>query len=270
MKRDKKALTLKTLNKSNIWEIQENDIFRLWAVAEKDIDTKDNIRRYADIVKSAFLMEEIKGDDEKEKKRFEKLGYKIGTIQIDETTKLKWAIKKRPILRVTDLTYDNIHHISASKLIEVLDRNFGSGWDALSQSIQDIIEAGFDITTTTLPTARMHKKGGMFEKKISDGYEALEIPKGTWIEAIFAKKKEEKELLAHKNDDDTESKISHLQDSDADTNSLVDENTDASYSDEDDYDDDKLTEESYRTTFDTTPEDLNLEAEDVSDDESDY
>ena len=30
---------------------------------------------------------------------------------------------------------------------------------------------------------------------------------------------------------------------------------------------DKLTEESYRTTFDTDPEDLNLEAADVSDDE---
>ena len=25
----KKALTLKTLNKSNVWDLQENDIFRL-------------------------------------------------------------------------------------------------------------------------------------------------------------------------------------------------------------------------------------------------
>ena len=36
--------------------------------------------------------------------------------------------------------------------------------------------------------------------------------------------------------------------------------------DEDEYDEDKLTEESYRTTFDTTPEDLEL-AEDVVDDD---
>ena len=42
--RDKKALTLKTLNKSNVWDIQENDIFRLWEAAEKEADLKDNVR----------------------------------------------------------------------------------------------------------------------------------------------------------------------------------------------------------------------------------
>ncbi|MCI6617799.1 MAG: hypothetical protein MSD82_02955, partial [Prevotella sp.] len=47
---------------------------------------------------------------------------------------------------------------------------------------------------------------------------------------------------------------------------------DDSYDDDDDdaFDEDKLTEESYRTTFDTDPEDLSLEAEDVSDDDNDY
>ena len=94
-------------------------------------------------------------------------------------------------MRVTDLTYENIRHISAAKLIEVLDRNFGGGWDSLSQSIQDIIESGFDISTTTLPKDRLHKKGGMYEKKVADGYEVLEVAKGTWVEAIFAKLKPE-------------------------------------------------------------------------------
>ncbi len=37
--------------------------------------------------------------------------------------------------------------------------------------------------------------------------------------------------------------------------------------DDDTFDEDKLTEESYRTTFDSEPEDLDLEAEDVADDE---
>ena len=54
MKKDKKALTLKTLNKSNVWDLQENDIFRLWDAAEKDADMKDSIRHYLDIIKSAF------------------------------------------------------------------------------------------------------------------------------------------------------------------------------------------------------------------------
>ena len=37
--------------------------------------------------------------------------------------------------------------------------------------------------------------------------------------------------------------------------------------DDDSFDDDKLTEESYRTTYETDPEDLINEAEDISDDE---
>ena len=73
--------------------------------------------------------------------------------------------------------------------MEVLERNFGGGWDSLSQSIQDIIESGFEISTTTLPKDRLHKKGGMYEKKVADGFEVLEVEKGTWVEAIFAKLK---------------------------------------------------------------------------------
>lgn len=84
---------------------------------------------------------------------------------MDDGTKKKIAIKKRPILRITDLTYENIRHISAAKLIEVLDRNFGGGWDSLPQSVQDIIQSGFDISTTTLPKDRMHKPGGLYEKR---------------------------------------------------------------------------------------------------------
>ena len=37
--------------------------------------------------------------------------------------------------------------------------------------------------------------------------------------------------------------------------------------DDDTFDDEKLTEESYRTTYETSPDELNLEAEDISEDE---
>ena len=85
------------------------------------------------------MMEELKDDDKNVKKKYEKQGYKVGSIKTGEENKLILAIKKRPIMRVTDLTYENIRHISAAKLMEVLERNFGGGWDSLSQSIQDII-----------------------------------------------------------------------------------------------------------------------------------
>ena len=57
-----KTLTLKTLNKSNVWDLQENDVFRMWEAAEKDADLKDNVRHYQDVIRSAFDMEEIKID----------------------------------------------------------------------------------------------------------------------------------------------------------------------------------------------------------------
>ena len=52
-----KTLTLKTLTKSNVWDVQENDIFRLWEGAEKDADINDNVRHYMDIIRSAFSIE---------------------------------------------------------------------------------------------------------------------------------------------------------------------------------------------------------------------
>ena len=266
----KKTLTLKTLTKSNVWDVQENDIFRMWEAAEKDADLKDNMRHYIDVIKSGFEVEEVKIDKPEVIKKYEARGYKVASLRVDENTKLKWAIKKRPILRVTDLTYENIRHISAAKLMEVIDRNFGGGWESLSQSIKDIIESGFDISTTTLPQDRLHKPGGMYEKKVNDGFEVLEIQKGTWVEAIFAKVKPIVEKPRKKFDPDEEEEVD---------NSAINEDEDEDvevedhYNDideDDDFDEDKLTEESYRTTFETDPDDLTLEAADVSDEDDGY
>lgn len=260
---DKKSLTLKTISKTSVWDIQENDIFRMLEAAEKDSDTKDNLKHYIDIIKSAFEVEEVKIDRQEVIKKYEARGFQVGCMRLDETKNLKLAIKKRPIMRVTDLTYENIRHISAEKLMEVIERNFGGGWDSLSQSIQDIIQSGFDISTTTLPKDRLHKPGGMYEKKVDDGFAVLEIPKGTWVEAIFAKLKPEAEKPRLKYNE------SKSFDPDDDDEEDLPE-TDDRYSmddDDDTFDEDRLTEESYRTTIEEDPEDLELSAEDVADDE---
>ncbi len=261
---EKKALTLKTLTKSSVWDVQENDIFRMFEAAEKESDLKENFRHYLDIIRSAFEMEEVKIDKPEVIKKYEARGFKIANIKLDENTHMKLAIKKRPIMRVTDLTYENIRHISAAKLMEVIDRNFGGGWDSLSQSIQDIIESGFDISTTTLPQDRLHKPGGMYEKKVNDGFEVLEIAKGTWVEAIFAKLKPIAEKPKIKFDED----LDRQDDNEDDDEDLPE--VDDSYEDEDEddeFDEDQLTEESYRTTFETDPDDLSLDAAEVSDDD---
>src|SRR5574344_345986 len=265
----KKALSLKNLTRSNIWDIQENDVYRLLEGGDKDSDLKDNLNHYTDIIRSAFTIETLDGEDTEAKTKFEKQGYKLGTIKLDENSKLFWAIKKRPIMRVTDLTYENIRHISAAKLIEVLDRNFGGGWDSLSQSIKDVIESGFDISTTTLPKDRLHKAGGMYEKKVDDGFEVLEIPKGAWVEAIFAKlkplvEKPKLQFSPTKEEGDSDSDEDDDEDVDLpeDTYNKPDEDDEEMPEEPTELED--INEENYRTTFEieTDPDEL---AEGISD-----
>ena len=263
---DKKSLTLKTLNKSNVWDVQENDIFRMLEAAEKDADMKENLRHYIDIIKSAFDMEEIKTDRPEVAKKYEARGFKTGAMRSPDGQETHIAIKKRPIMRVTDLTYENIRHITAEKLMEVISRNFGGGWDSLSQSIQDIIQSGFDISTTTLPKDRLHKPGGMYEKKVDDGYAVLEIPKGAWTEAIFAKLKPETEKPRLKLGQEDKDPYEGSDEDDEDLPEIEDKFNDSD-DDDDSFDDDKLTEESYRTTIEENPEDLDLAADVADDDE---
>ncbi|MBQ3752836.1 MAG: hypothetical protein II864_04720 [Prevotella sp.] len=257
------ALTLKTLTKSTVWDIQENDVFRLWEGAEKDAEVRENTRHYRDILRSAFMIEELKDDSKAIKAKYEKQGYKVGQVKLTESSKVTWALKKRPIVRVTDLTYENIRHISAAKLVEVLDRNFGGGWDSLSQSIKDIIESGFDISTTTLPKDRLHKKGGMYEKKIADGYDVLEVEKGSWVEAIFAKLKPEAEKprMKFQSFDDDEN-----EDEDADVE--IEDNYNKPDEDDveiEDPDDDEITEDNYSTMMDLSGEDEEITADSLED-----
>lgn len=257
----KKSAGLKNLTKSSVWDLQENDVFRMLEAGAKDAEVKENLRHYMDIFRSAFMMEELKDDDKVIKQKYTKQGYKVANVKIGDEGKLVLALKKRPIMRVTDLTYENIRHITASKLIEVLDRNFGGGWDSLSQSIQDIIESGFDISTTTLPKDRLHKKGGMYEKKVADGYEVLEVAKGSWVEAIFAKLKPETIKPRMKFD----ARDGDEEDEEADVE--IEDNYNSP--DEDDVDidepnDDEITEDNYRTTF-TIESDSDEDAESLSD-----
>jgi hypothetical protein len=262
------ALSIKAVTKNSVWDIQENDVFRMWEAATKDAEVKENIQHYLDIFKSAFLIEEIKDEAPVVKKGYEKRGYKVMDIKFEENLKFIWAIKKRPILRVTDLSYENIRHISAAKLLEVIDRNFGGGWDSLSQSIQDIILSGFDISTTTLPKDRLHKKGGMYDKKVEDGFEVLEIPKGGWVEAIFAKLKPEQEKIkmkfSDKDDDDDKDDVD-----DDDNEDFEVEDNYSSHDEEDeevqDPNDDELTEDNYSTMMDLGSEDPEDEAANMLD-----
>ena len=105
----------------------------------------------------------------------------------------------------------------------------------------------------------------MYEKKVADGFSVLEIPKGAWVEAIFAKLKPEAEKPRLKFDQDEKDGYDSDENEDEDLPEVEDK-----YDEDDDddaFDDDKLTEESYRTTIEENPEDLELSAEDVADED---
>ena len=244
------SLSIKSVTKSSVWDIQENDVIRMWEAACKDAEVKENVKHYLQIFKSAFFIEDLREDTAPVRKSLEARGYKVALIKFDDNMKFIWAIKKRPISRVTDLTYENIRHISAAQLLEVIDRNFGGGWDSLSQSVQDVIQSGFDISTTTLPKDRLHKKGGMYEKKVEDGYEVLEVAKGGWVEAIFAKLKPEEVKLRMqiKNGDDDD-----FDEEDDDADVVVEDNYSSHDEEDEEVDgpnDDDITEDNYSTMMD--------------------
>ena len=87
----KKPLTFRTLTKKNVWDIQENDILRMWESAEKDVEIKENILHYLNIIRTAFVVEELKDDNTLLKSKYEKLGYKVAQMNITESSKLRWA-----------------------------------------------------------------------------------------------------------------------------------------------------------------------------------
>ncbi len=267
MTREKNILVLRNLTKGNVWDLQENDIFTMWAKPDKDDAVSERGQHYMDIIKTAFDVEEVRIDSPEVLKKYEERGMRVGIIPLEGKDQ-KWAIKKRSINRVTDLSYENIRHISAAKLLEVIDRNFGGGWESLNQGIKDIIQSAFDVSTTTLPVSRLRKPGGLYDIKTADGFDVLEIEKGGWVEAIFAKLKPEaaKPKIKLNLDGLSEDKGDEDDDSDFDT---LDSGWNSS-DDDDTPDDDELTEESYRTTIEEDPDSLSLDAAEISEGDDEY
>ena len=175
------------LNASNVWTVNENEIVALWEEEMKDESFPPYEEKLLNIIRLAYEVVHFDSGNERESAKY--TNGEWATFPRTNLNKGMVAIRKRNISRLTDLSYENIHHITAATLLELISRNFGGGWDSIPLSMKDIIESGFEISTTTLPATRLHIAGGTLDRKVADGFEVLEVPKGTWVEAIFAKKK---------------------------------------------------------------------------------
>ncbi len=175
------------LNATNIWNQNENEIVDLWEREMNEDNFSSSEEKLLNIIRLAYEVVHFDNGDERENAKY--TNGEWVTFPRTDIKKGVVAIRKRNITRLTDLSYENVKHITAATLLELIDRNFGGGWDSIPLSVKDIIESAFEVTTTTLPATRLHMEGGTLDKKIADGYEVLEVKKGSWIEAIFAKKK---------------------------------------------------------------------------------
>ena len=189
----KKLESILDLNSNNIWDLDEFAIAEAWERARGEEDFSISELKLLNTIRLAFEVVHYNPEDEREAQKYENGGWAKLTHCHEEKGCV--AIRRKAIERITDLSYENIRHISTAMLLELIDRNFGGGWDAIALAIRDIIETGFEISTTQLPASRIHAPGGTVEKKIAQGFDVLEIPKGTWVEAIFAKKKDPVEKI---------------------------------------------------------------------------
>ena len=214
------------LNANNIWDLDEFAIAKAWEKAREEEDFSISEQKLLNVIRLAFDVVHYNPEDEREAAKYENDGWAKMTHCREEKGCV--AIRRKAIERITDLSYENIKHISTAMLLELINRNFGGGWDSIALAIRDIIETGFEISTTQLPQSRIHAPGGTVEKKVAQGFDVLEIPKGTWVEAIFAKKKDPVEKIhmeLPEDDEDLESIDDELEEGDD-----VSENDDTYYS----------------------------------------
>lgn len=185
----KAKLTLDDLTKNNIWTVTSSELSQMIINAKKKKeDFVENEKHYMNIIKTVFDIQYLKKEDTNVVETLERTGYEIFSTT-EENGNNAIAIRKHPIKKVTDLTLENIQHLEAWEVLDLIAHNMGTGWRGLPLAIQDIIESAFFVDCTIMPINTMRKKGGIIDKRKEDGYEVLEIERGTWIEGIFMKVK---------------------------------------------------------------------------------
>ncbi len=228
------------LNASNVWTVNEHQIASLWKKESSREGFAIKEEKLLNTIRLAFEVVRYEEKDAHSKHLYESGGWTTFPLVGRKDTNV--AIRVKQIKQLSDLNYENVKRITAATVVELIDRNFGCGWEMISPNIKEILESAFIITTLQLPESRMHAPGGTLERKAKEGYDILEIPRGTWTEAIFVKKKEEAEYEADEdidNDEDLDS------DEPEDTDYIIDDSDDSEESEENEDDEDPIIEEDF-------------------------
>lgn len=229
--------SIKDLSTQNVWGNDAYQIAKLWEKEREGDEFSKWEDKILNTLRLAFEVVHYNPDNDKEENMYGQKGSDWVQLESTMLPGQRIAIREKHITKLSDLSMQNIKFVSAATLLELINNNFGGGWDAVSNDLKMIIESAFDISTSQLPTSRIHAPGGSMERKLKAGFEVLEIPKGTWTEAIFARKKQEvdeSQFIAEDNtfDDDDLILEDDNMDSDQDNtdDDLMDENDDTYYS----------------------------------------
>ena len=181
------------LNSNNVWQVDAFQIAKLWEECKTEEDFATSEQKLLNIMRLGFEVVHYDPSNTREAAKYENGDWALFSHIVPSLGSV--AIRKKYVTRLNDLSYENIRHITTATLLELIDNNFGGGWDSIQLSLRDVIESAFEVSTTQLPTSRLHAPGSILEKNLAQGFEVLEITKGTWTEAIFVKKKEPAEKL---------------------------------------------------------------------------
>ena len=226
--KQKTRLSLDDLDKSNVWTVTPSELSQMIINAKKKKDDfADNEKHYMNIIKTVFDLQYLKRDDIDKMNQLEDMGYEVYSTP-DADGKNAVAIRKHPIKKVTDLTLENIQHLEAWEVLDLIAHNMGTGWKGLPLAIQDIIESAFFVDCTIMPELTMRKPGGIIERRKNDDYEVLELERGSWIEGIFMKPKPkvEKVHIDYSIDDEEDGRRRRRKHRDEDLEDDYDENDD--------------------------------------------
>lgn len=256
----KGKLTLDSLDKGNVWTVTPSELNQMIIDAKKKREEfLENEKHYMNIIKLVFDIQYLKREDSAKISQLESQHYEVFSTS-DDGGNNAIAIRKHPIKKVTDLTLENIQHLEAAEVLELIQNNMGTGWKGLPLSVQDVIESAFFVDCTVMPAVTMRKVGGIIDRRKEDGYEVLELEKGMWIEGIFMKPKPKVEKVhidySIDDEDDGRKKRRRVQDDEDDEDfddEILDEEEDEDMDDEElkkldgdmdeDMDDEELDEE---------------------------
>lgn len=183
-----RSYAIDEMTKGNIWTYEPEDIHRMLIDVMMTNKYKENKAHYHNIIRPVFDVHFINRDDEEKVANLLAQDYQVlSSPDYDGTNAI--AIRKHKIKKITDLTLENIFHMTPQEVLNLIDDNMGTGWKGLPLAIQDIIQAAFTVDCCEMPASAMHRVGGIIDRRKADGYDVLEILRGSWVEGVFLKEK---------------------------------------------------------------------------------